>query len=388
MPKRARFSPVKTSQGWRLNIPAKYSLTGKRERHFYKTRAEATDAGAKLREQREQFGDQSRAIAPSLAEQATAAARLLEPLGVPLLEAVRRFVETETALRSSVLLEQAFTTFEQTKGDRSDRQTKAYSYAGKNLRSDFSGRVLASITAEELHSHIESHAGGPTAFNHRFGLVAAFWRWCAKPPREWCSLNVLETIERKEVVRNAIGVLRLKEVQALMATAEQHFPDTVAAFAIQLFTGIRKAELERLQPGDISPEGITVPATSAKIKRRRFIHMPPPLAAWLDVYPIGETVLPTNWSRKERAVRRMAGWRIWSDLVDPSDPPDELPEWPNNALRHTAATVALAIGKPIETLVFEHGHSGGLTTLRNHYIGALPKAEAEKIWALRPSIAA
>ena len=65
-------------------------------------------------------------------------------------------------------------------------------------------------------------------------------------------------------------------------------------------------------------------------------------------------------------------------------PSDDQPEWPQNALRHTAATVSIALGKPIEQLTFEHGHVGGLEMLRRHYVGAMPKAEALKIWALRP----
>jgi hypothetical protein len=44
----------------------------------------------------------------------------------------------------------------------------------------------------------------------------------------------------------------------------------------------------------------------------------------------------------------------------------------------------VALGKPIETLVFEHGHAGGLQMLRTHYVGKITKADALKIWAMRP----
>ncbi len=76
-----------------------------------------------------------------------------------------------------------------------------------------------------------------------------------------------------------------------------------------------------------------------------------------------ETVLPANWSRKEKAVRRLAGWRVWSDLVTQLDlrpyleakPPRDLPKWPDNALRHTHASVAIAIGQPLDKLMFSGG---------------------------------
>jgi hypothetical protein len=155
---------------------------------------------------------------------------------------------------------------------------------------------------------------------------------------------------------------------------------------------MRQQEIDRLTPGDITGEGITVPATSAKTKRRRFVQMPEPLAAWLAAYPIGESVTPANWSRKEKAVRRLAGWKVWSDHVPTmgfkptmdATPDEDLPEWPQNALRHTAATVSIALGKPIETLTFEHGHVGGLEMLRRHYVGAMPKKEALAIWSIGP----
>ena len=100
--------------------------------------------------------------------------------------------------------------------------------------------------------------------------------------------------------------------------------------------------------------------------------------------PIGETVLPANWHKKEKAVRRLAGWRVWSDLVKPAVPPEKLREWPHNALRHTHASVVVAEGKPLESLTFEFGHSGGAQVLKAHYVGMMPKAEATKIMAIRP----
>jgi len=117
--------------------------------------------------------------------------------------------------------------------------------------------------------------------------------------------------------------------------------------------------------------------------------MTEPLAAWLKCYPVTEDFIPNNFERKDKAVRRAAGWRVWSDLFENrglghADPPESAPQWPQNAIRHTAASMHVALGKPIEMLVFEHGHAGGLQMLREHYVGKLLKAEAIKIWALRP----
>ena len=386
MAKPVRFLPSKTPQGtWRLNIPAKHSESGRRERHFFRTRDEALAAAARLKEQRDTFGTNAVAIAPSLAEAATAAAKLLEPLGIGLLEAVSRFVDAENKRLSSVPIARAVEVF-RASGEKtwSDSQAKAYRLCGEKLVVAFPERLISTITGEELEFHLDEVTGGPGAFNQSVRLVRAIWRWCAKPPRQWCTGDAVEHLASKATDAGEIGVLTAAEAARLMAAAEAHHADCVVPFAIALFTGMRQAELERLRPSDITAEGITVPAVSSKTKRRRFVAMPEPLADWLAAYPIDNHVCPPNWQRKEKAVRRLAGWAVWTDLVEPSEPPADLPPWPSNALRHTAATAAVGLGKPIESLIFEHGHSGGVALLKRHYLGVMPKAEAAAIWALRP----
>lgn len=393
MAKRVRFTPKETPQGWRLNIPPKYSESGKRERHFFPTREKAKEVAENFKIKVEQFGTMARAIRPSLAEEAISASALLAPFGISLLEAARRIVEMEQLTASSVSMKTALTEFEKAKETKSDKQKEAIRLLSVHLLKDFADRQMNTITMAEVAKNLDNVTSGPSAFNSKVRLCVTFWRWAAKSPRGWCNADALKDIDKKETPVSEIGVLYFEQASRLMATAEKYFPDSVIPYAIALFTGMRQAELERLNPEDISKEGITIPAVNdRKNNRRRFISTPAPLAAWLKAYPIGETVLPANWGRKEKAVRRMAGWNVWSDLVptleieprQEAKAPDEWPEWPQNALRHTASSVALALGKSLEMLVFEHGHTEGMETLRQHYIGRMPKDEARLIWTLGP----
>jgi integrase len=406
MAKTSKFEPVKVTKGkgiaWRLSVPEKYSGTGKRQQLFFETQKKASEHAATLKAKREDHGTQAKAIPPTLAEMATSAAARLAPYGVSITDLVNRFIAEETRRASSVPIETAVAKFRVAKDGRSDSQTAAYKMMGDRMIEDFPGRILATITGEEIADHIQRRTNGASGFNLRRRLITAFIRWCAKPPREWCKADIVAHVERKDTVAGECGILTAKDAGRLMLTAETHFPDCVPAFAIALFTGMRQDEIERLEPSDITTEGITVPAKSSKTRRRRFIHMPEPLADWLKAYPIGDTVCPPNWVRKEKAVRRLARWAVWSDLVPklglaPDDgaapvdtyeaaPPAGLPEWPGNALRHTAASVAVTMGKPLESLIFEHGHSGGVEMLRRHYLGIMPKAEAIAIWALEPQL--
>ncbi|BCU79530.1 tyrosine-type recombinase/integrase [Luteolibacter sp. LG18] len=384
MARKPEFKVVKTPRGWKVEIPASLSRTGGRERVYFPNREEARDHASKLRNEKEANGRNAIAIKPSLAEDALKAEALLKPFDATLLDAVRYFVHAKEAEAKSSEIEQALSQFSLAKGNRSDRHVRAYDTMDRALRADFTARSLATISAEELLAHVQRHTAGPHAFNHRARLISAFWRWCSRPPRGWCEAKTIEVLEKLETAQSEIGILTARQCMALLTAAEQYYPDCVPAFAISLFTGMRKAELERLDVPDITADGITVPASSSKTGRRRFIQMPAPLAAWLAEYPIAETTLPANWSRKERAVRRLAGWRVWCDLIKPPEAPEELPEWPDNALRHTHASVMVALGKPLDNLTFEFGHSGGAAVLKSHYVGAMSKAEAVKIWAIGP----
>ena len=59
-------------------------------------------------------------------------------------------------------------------------------------------------------------------------------------------------------------------------------------------------------------------------------------------------------------------------------------EWPKNVMRHTCASIQVAIGKPLEELIFACGHSGGTALLKQHYLAKLTKKDALAILTLGP----
>ncbi|MCX6865506.1 MAG: tyrosine-type recombinase/integrase, partial [Verrucomicrobia bacterium] len=385
MPKHPSFKVIQTDRGWKVEKPASLSAKGQRERCYFDTRDKAKVYAAKLKEEALAHGANAATIRPSLADEATRAAAILEPYGISLLEAAQRIVEIEEAKVASMDVATALSRFLLEKEDRSDSQRRAYEKMSTALLMEFQGRQLATITPAELHDHVDACTGTNSTFNSRATSIRTFWRWCSRLPRNWCDLKTIEVLERRRTRRNEIGVLTAGQCRNLLQTAEEHYPECVPAFAIGLFTGMRNSELERLEPGDITPDGITLSADSTKTNRRRFIEMPAPLAAWLRAYPVADTVLPANWFRKEKAVRRKAGWKVWCDLFDPPTAPEESPDWPDNGLRHTHASAMVALGKPLDSLTFEFGHSGGAAVLKAHYVGVMTKAEAIAIWSIGPN---
>jgi integrase len=385
MARKPAFKFTSTKRGWKVEIPSQFSSSGKRERAYFSTRDKAKEFATKLKESAAKHGTNTLNIRPSLAEEALKVEAMLQPYGISLTEAARRIVEAEKAKAASKNVTVALAEFLLTKDGKSDAQSQTYTQMQTPFAAEFGNRQLSSITPAELLAHVEKNTGTDSSFNRRVEAIKTFWRWCSKLPRNWCDPKMIEVLEKRQIRRGHIEVLTAEQCATLMQVAEKHYPECVPAFAISLFTGIRNAELERLTPEDITSEGITVSAESAKTNRRRFIETSPVLAAWLKAYPVADTVLPSNWIRKEKAVRRLAGWKVWCNLVTPADPPDNLPEWPSNALRHTHASVVVALGKPLDNLTFEFGHSGGAAILKSHYVGVMSKAEAIKIWSTGPN---
>lgn len=389
MAKPIRFTPVNSKSGWRINIPAKVSETGRRQQFFYRTHKLAKAAQQEFKKKYDEFGSQTRAIPPTVAEQAMAAKALLDPFGISILEAASRVVAQEQQRIASVKIEAALEAFKEAKAGLSDKHKQAINQMASHLLEKFRGTEIADLKGTDVEAWMDEKINGPSSFNGRLRLMKNFWRWCAHPKRGWCKPDALDVIERKEEEPGETQVLTAKQAETLLRVAEKHLSDCIIPFCIPLYTGMRQAELGRLKPTDITEEGISVPAANdRKNKRRRYIQMPPPLARWLKAYPIGKHVCPPNYNRKQLAVKRLAGFRVWSDYVtnfDKKPEPDDTDiEWPQNALRHTAASMAVALKKPLPDLLFEHGHTGGEETLKKHYLGLMPKSEAKAIWDLEP----
>lgn len=387
MAKHTKFVPVRTTTGnWRLNVPARYSAIGKREQRFFQTQALALAEAKKLRLEKDDFGSQARSLPPAMASMTEECVRLLKPYGASILDVVKAYVAEQVKLSSSVLISDAIAAFTLAKDNRSAAHKASYKTIFKRLAKDFDKRMLASITGEELADHVAASTGTASSANQVRRMLIAFWNWCAEPKRAWCDASVIKFVDLQSVTKGEIGIFTPDECTRIMRATEEHFPECVPILAVALFTGIRQAEIARLTAADFTEDGIRIRAANAKTENGRFVKMSKPLKAWLAAYPIGDTFIPNNWTRKEKAIRRLAGFEVWTDLVPIETTADKLPPWKSNGLRHTAATVALAMGKPMEQLIFEHGHAGGTNTLKSHYIGPLTKAEALKIWSIRPHL--
>jgi site-specific recombinase XerD len=229
----------------------------------------------------------------------------------------------------------------------------------------------------------------------RIRNARAFWRWAAK--KGWCDADVFKAVEVPKTGRhqNEIAILTPTEAKCLLEVAEAHYPDAVASYALQLFAGIRVEELRRLEARHVTEGGIEMSADITKKGRRRHINPNPTLSAWLATYPYSPC---PNWREVDKACRRLAGWDLGSRLLEKQaaqaaaengSEPEQLPaptlgQWPQNALRHSHASYAVAAGVPLESLLFEFGHTQNPSVLREHYVGRASRKDAIEFFKIGP----
>jgi len=388
MAKPVRFTPKKSPHGWRINIPAKFSETGKRQQLFYRTQALALTAADDLKAKREQFGNQTRAISPSLAEQAIAAANRLEPWGVSILEAANIVAEMRERGAASRPLNAAADDWLLSCDELRPRTLQGYRQTLTRLRNAHGAAILSTLTTEDLQAALAPPGtpGTTARVNIRQGKV--FWNWAAN--KGWCDEAVAKKLEAPKARNSAeIEILLPEAAEALLRTAERLFPHAVATYAVQFFGGVRVEESTRLGKDDVSPEGIELSADITKKGRRRHITPNTTLESWLAEYPFAAC---PNWKRVDTACRRAAGWDVVAPLLDEMKrtgkieeiPPVSRGAWPQNGIRHSHASYAVAAGTPLETLLFEFGHTGSPAVMREHYVGRVSKKQAVAYWSIGP----
>lgn len=395
MAKRTSFEPTDllNGNGWRLNVPAKYTDTGKRERHFFATKEKALAAAKIYKRNADTFGHQAQAITPSLAESATEAAKILAPWKISIVEAARIVAEIRKRETASVTLTAAGAAWLDACEGLRERTKRNYRLTIERMEITLSEKLMASIEADDIQAAIAPSGTSGAAAAERIRNAKAFWNWSTK--KGWCNADTFSGVEMPKASREdaEIGILTPAEVSLLLNTAEKHFPQAVASFALQLFAGIRAEEIIRLESKHVTKDGIDMPASVTKKGRRRHITPSPTLAAWLKKYPFEPCA---NWRETSAAVRRLSGWVVSSVILNERIkvgtmkklPPATRGVWPQNALRHSHASYAVAAGVPLESLLFEFGHAGNPTLLRQHYVGRASKKQALEFFDIVPKGAA
>lgn len=340
----------------------------------------------------------------------TTAVRMLKPLDIPLVEAVRAFVAASGELGGRGSLVSAAREYREhhttTIPDKSvaevvreflkakEQDGASYLYL-KTLRSQLApinedatdGRErrrrnsfadafqvnIADIRAKEIDDWIRGRGvGARTRRNITLSIRTLFTYAKARG-----YLRKNEPTEADQVLMpknkgGQIGILTAAQLRSLFAGTKTHqaTEEHRLWLALGAFSGLRTEELKRLEWNHVSLSSgyIEVSAKNAKTGSRRLVPISPNLAAWLAPYSAHTgQVFPRD--RAEERVRAYAG-RLGI-------------EWPFNALRHSFASYRVATIHDIARVALEMGNSA--TIIHRHYRQLATKAEGKAWFAVTPS---
>jgi integrase len=187
--------------------------------------------------------------------------------------------------------------------------------------------------------------------------------------RGYLESNPAGSIEVPSVQHDRPAVLTVDQCRELIEFVRAHHPRLLAWFALALFAGIRPEECDRMTWSDVGRHSVTVDAAASKVRQRRIITLETVAKAWLRVARRLGSDLPIPHATRRRAVRAAR------DHLG-------LTKWPQDVLRHTAASMLLAIRRDAAAVALELGNSPGV--LFRHYRELVTPAEAERWRRLLP----
>jgi integrase len=233
---------------------------------------------------------------------------------------------------------------------------------------DFGERKIAGITVEELDNWLRALPGSPKSRANYRANVGVLFSYAQR--RRMIDSNPILHTARPKLPDNPPEIFAVKELVALLNAASTRAPDVVPMLAIGAFSGLRDAEIKRLDWSEVDQKRghIEVKARKAKSARRRIVEMQPNLREWLRPYAeMTGAVVPANWRKKLDVVRK-AG---------------KLARWPNNGLRHSFASYRLAAIQDAPRVASELGHTSPQMLYSTYRELVLPE-EAERYWKIAP----
>lgn len=367
-PRKIRVRKYTDSNRPHLKFVVNYREAGKRKRSFFETKEQAESfAGFKNAElkrngiEHAEFPTSLRVIAQNAVEQ-------LKPFGKTITDAVQHYIVHLKASEKSctaVQLVKELVAAKQNDGASQrhldDLRSRLNIFADK-----FDGRPVATITSAEIDDWLRSLAVSAVTRNHYRRLIVLAFNFAVQ--RGYATDNPAGKTAKAKEHGGEIGILTVTEAARLLESAT---PDVLSYIAIGLFAGLRRAEIERLDWGEVDFESglIEVTAEKAKGARRRLVTMQPNLREWL---------LPIRKQRggiiSENFRKQFEQARVAARILD----------WPDNALRHSFASYHMAYFQNAASTALELGHHDSRITFA-HYRELVKPKEAERYWNIRPA---
>jgi integrase len=352
-----------------LQFVVNYGEAGKRKRKFFETKDAAKSFAAFKNAELKRNGTVHAEFPERLRNMAQDAMEALNPFGKTIIDAVRHYVAYLKANeRSCTAVQLVKELLVAKKADGvSERHLRDIRSRLSVFAEKFDGQMVATITSKEIDTWLRSLPVLPVTRNHYRQLVVLAFNFAVRSG--YATANPAVGAAKAKVVGETPGILTVIEAARLLEAAT---PDILPYFAIGLFAGLRRAELERLDWSEIDFDSrlIEVKAEKSKTAQRRLVTMQPNLRAWL--LPLrkhkGNVTPELGFRESFEQAREAAG----------------ISQWPENALRHSFASYHLAYFKNAASTALELGHHDSRITFA-HYRELVKPKDADRYWNIKPA---
>lgn len=343
MPRVPKFTPYQQGQDWIVNIPPTMTADGKRHRHVF-----ASESAAKMFAgiQRAEYtrGMRGSTLSHVVALDAAEALRILDPIGITLVEAARIALRTADGDKSGETFKARYLrAVREGEGKWSSRYSLDMGKILSWVPPWFMAAKCSSIDRAEMERALTD---GKTLSR---STIDARCRY----------LSAVIGYRERHRKSSDIAILSPDEVVALIGAC--HTIEEKRCVALLLFAGIRPdsehGEISRLDWSAVGKSEIYVSREVSKVSDR---HVPilPRLRVMLKGHPKSGPVKPVNWQRRWKEIRKSAN-------VTGQD-----------ICRHTFASHFLAaFGE--DACKSAMGHTQGSQTLFRHYRRAVTVADGK-----------
>lgn len=383
MPKSPALEPKRLSNGkWLLDVSAKASPSGKRQRLFFPSQKKASLEADRLKRERNKWGEVSTRIAASDAEDAAKALEILKGR-CSLSQAAQHWSDWKERCEASVTFSELWRLYmERKEGEASAGYLKDMQRYSASMLEALGGKIVSEIQPIEIEEALDKNFKTPRQFDNARRTIRPAFSFALK--RGYVSENPFTRIEHRKIKKGEVCIATLKECRAVITACtdlserkklpKSYLLDCTAclpAVVIQLFAGVRPMEIQRLQWEHIDFDHgfIKIDHDVAKTRSVRIIRIEPNLRAWLDTLPEKErsgSVVPGGYAAKIKAIRYVAGISQKQDV-----------------LRHSFASYHLAAYADLKALQEAMGHGTPEMVLK-HYRALVTKADAVEFWKIAP----
>ena len=229
----------------------------------------------------------------------------------------------------------------------------------------FPGEIL-DATSQEIDAWLRSLGVAPGTRNSMLRCIKVFFSFARSRnylPEE--RNTAADSVRLVKNVSNDYSIFTPEQMETILHNAP---PRLIPILAIEAFSGVRVAELRRLDWSavDLDRRIIELRADQAKTASRRVVPITENLAAWLaPLERKGKVVATKNLYVDMTALTRAL--KI---------------EWPRNVLRHSFISYRIASVKSADQVALEAGNSPSI--IFKHYRELTTESEADKWFGILP----